>query len=258
MKLTNSPLALVLAQVRIAPVLVLERYVPDIQERLRKSGFPRFARTQVQGFTFGPAGPMVEASTRWEFGDESSNWMIVVTENSVALLTSAHETFESPFLERLMLAVCAVGEFAEPVHVQRAGLRYVNVVTRQGEHGFSEYLHPGFLGPKPDTLGFNDVMSNFVAVGHTTDGVLAVRCNFVSGDTELPPDLNVTNLKLREEIRTPEPHAFLDIDHYSEIDAAFDADAITNCYRRLHVVTRRAFIASTTPFALQTWGHIND
>lgn len=259
MKLTNSPLVLVLAQLRIAPVLAMERYIPDIQERLRKSGFPRFSRTQVQELAFGPGGPMIQASNRWEFADESSRWMIVVTENSIAVLTTAHDTFESPFLERLLLAGAAVNEFATPVHVNRAGLRYINVVVRAEGHGFSEYLHAGFLGPKPETVGFTKVMTNFAAVGETAEGILALRCNFVSDDAVLPADLNVGNvLRLRDDIPYAEPHAFLDIDHFVEIDASLDVDAIRDRYHGLHTTTRAAFLGAVQPFALKEWGKTDD
>jgi len=259
MKLTNSPLVLVLAQLRIAPVLAMERFVLDVQERLRKSGFPRFVRTQVQDLAFGPGGPMIQTSNRWEFADESSRWMVVVTENSVAILTTAHETFESPFLDRLLLAASTVGEFAAPVHVHRAGLRYVNLVSRAEGRGFSEYLHAGFLGPKPETVGFANVMTKFAAVGESSEGILALRCNFVGAEELLPSDLVVGNLrKLRDDVAYSEPRAFLDIDHFAEIDAGLNIDAIKDRYHRLHGVTRQAFLAAVTPFALQAWGKTDD
>ena len=42
LKLHKSPLVMVLAQVRISHVAKMGDYVDDVQERLRRSGFPRF------------------------------------------------------------------------------------------------------------------------------------------------------------------------------------------------------------------------
>jgi len=37
-KLKKSPLAMVLAQVKFAPVLQIQKYIPELQEELRKKG----------------------------------------------------------------------------------------------------------------------------------------------------------------------------------------------------------------------------
>ena len=53
LKLERSPLVFVLSQVRFPAVLKIEDHVPDIQEALRKLGFPRYSKEDIQRFSFG-------------------------------------------------------------------------------------------------------------------------------------------------------------------------------------------------------------
>ena len=56
LRLPGSPLIYVVAQVNISAVVAIERYVPEIQERLRKSGFPGYTNVQVPEIIFETSG----------------------------------------------------------------------------------------------------------------------------------------------------------------------------------------------------------
>ena len=69
LRLPGSPLIYVVAQVNISAVVAIERYVPEIQERLRKSGFPGYTNIQVPEIIFETFGarPVVTPLSRYEF-----------------------------------------------------------------------------------------------------------------------------------------------------------------------------------------------
>ena len=110
--LKNSPLILALAQVRISPVLQMKQFVPEIQERLRKSGYPRYAESQTQEIVLaGISEPKlnVSTSTKWVFADRELRSAVVGAQEFVTLETAAYGTFDA-FIDRMADGLRIVGE----------------------------------------------------------------------------------------------------------------------------------------------------
>ena len=150
--LKNSPLILSLVQVRISPVLQMKSFVPEIQERLRKRGYPRYAEAQTQEIvlTGGPE-PMLNSSSKWVFGDRDLKTAVVVAREFVTLETTAYETFDL-FVERMAEALRVVGEVAQVDLAERLGLRYLDYVRPLGNDSMADYLSAGLMGIDGDGL----------------------------------------------------------------------------------------------------------
>src|SRR5262245_25221696 len=103
LKLSKSPLVLVLCQVRFSPILAMGDYFPRIQDKLRRKGYPVVKNAVVQEVLLTPAGGASAKHLRWQVQDKSGTRSIVVTESFVAFQTTAYTVFED-FVPQLTLA----------------------------------------------------------------------------------------------------------------------------------------------------------
>src|SRR5687767_4493305 len=99
--LEKSPLVVTLGQVKISTVAAMDRYIPEIQERLRKSGFPKFVADEVQEitFSFGPLQQQQHVQTlkRWAFQSKDNKWEIQVDTETITLVTTGYERYDTTF-----------------------------------------------------------------------------------------------------------------------------------------------------------------
>jgi uncharacterized protein (TIGR04255 family) len=250
--LKNSPLLLTLAQVRISPVLQMRSFVPEIQERLRKSGYPRYAESQTQEIvlTGGPE-PKVNLSSKWVFGDRDLRSAVVVAPEFVALETVAYETFDA-FVERMANALRVVGEVVQVDLAERLGLRYLDYVRPLGNDTMAEYLSPGLLGIG-GVEGLGEVRSQYLAQGQSDLGRMMVRVTRGAGPFRLPPDLQPLDLAL-ENVPDCDDWALLDFDHFSEMPRPYNVDAIADALWGLHDLVDATFRNAATAHAFAAWG----
>ena len=95
LKLKKSPLVFVLSQVRFSPILKMENYVPDIQEDLRKQGFPRYKKEDIQQVSFGGPDIRAERDNRWVFSSRDQTEAIVLAPTFVVYETTNYDVFET-------------------------------------------------------------------------------------------------------------------------------------------------------------------
>src|SRR5262245_9125468 len=127
LKFHKSPLVMVLAQVRTSPVTKMADYAAEVQEQVRRRGFPRLAEGTVQEILLTPGGPQLRVHPRWEFQDKERTTGIILTQNGVVLHTREYDTFDV-FADHLKLALEVVGKVVKPALVERLGLRYVDLI----------------------------------------------------------------------------------------------------------------------------------
>jgi uncharacterized protein (TIGR04255 family) len=248
--LKNSPLILALAQVRISPVLQMKQFVPEIQERLRKSGYPRYAEAQTQEIvlTGGPE-PMLNTSTKWVFGDRDLKTAVVVAREFVTLETTSYETFDL-FVERMAEALRVVGEIAQVDLAERLGLRYLDYVKPLGTDSMADYLSAGLLGINGE--GLRGVRSQYLARGQSDLGQMMVRVTHGGGAFRLPPDLQPLDLA-QPTIADSGDWALLDFDHFSDMPRPYNVDAIVDALWGLHDLVDATFRNSATEHAFAAW-----
>jgi len=252
LRLTESPLVMVLAQVRFAPVLKMADYVPTLQESLRHRGFPGFGSQTLREIALGPQLTVKEA-TRWLFANAEKTEVVVLTENFVVLETSRYTVFKD-FAKRLQIVLEILEEEARLSLVHRLGLRFVDLILPNDGEELQEYLKPQLHGLKADDLGVDRLLNHFESRGTTDEGQLVIRLHQNDQGAILPPDLDSTTLVFDAKPGRDSLITLLDIDHSSETDRAFDVPDILDAMWRIHKYTDRAFLSSVTPEALKRWG----
>jgi uncharacterized protein (TIGR04255 family) len=254
LKLHKSPLVMVLAQVRTSPVAKMSDYAAEVQERVRRRGFPRFAESSVQELLLTPGGPpQLRVHPRWEFQDKGQATGIILSQNGVVLHTRAYDTFDA-FADHLALALEFVGEVVKPSLVERLGLRYVNLIRPQEGESWTSYVKHGLHGISDAAVGMRTSLHRSEIVGTTEVGQLVLRCFQASDGSFLPPDLVPSSLDHSSVLLRPEEVVtLLDLDHYSEVAREYDAAQVVDYMWRLHDNLELSFRECITDLARKHW-----
>lgn len=251
-KLSKSPLVYVVAQVRIGAVTKMADYVPEIQEHLRKAGYPLYRASEVQELEFGPAGMKSRVLSQWAFDRTDRATGFLVQEGSVAFHTTAYDTHDTLFadLERgLRIVHGAVGIGAS----ERLGLRYVDAFQADPGRTLGDYLVPGLRGVELDGIGARRPRSFANLITETDVGGRLVVRVVLNSHGVLPPDLVPQDLVLARTFEAQRPVAVLDYDHFVERVEPFALDRAMAQFRALHGIVSAAFTKTVTPLALEHW-----
>ncbi|GAB4206842.1 MAG: TIGR04255 family protein [Sandaracinaceae bacterium] len=255
----QSPLVLVLCQVRFSRVRKMRDYIPGIQDAFRRRGFPTERAGKRQQLLITPAGVQSVEEDRWEYRTRDERWSITVVEDSVVLQTTAYERFED-FAEKLEAAVRTVLEETEQTElglVERVGLRYVDLVQPREGESYRDYLRPGFHGaPAPFVEGSHRLFVQ--SVGRTDlgddSGTMVLRVFQNDQGADLPPDLLVGAPEHLPRAKAGELVTLVDMDHY--VEGKFDPSpewVIARAYA-MHDHLIEAFHEHVvSPHAIEVW-----
>lgn len=252
--LPQSPLVFVLGAVQFDPVLAIEGYVPDIQESLRKNGFPK-VRTRILPHRIVKAEDdklRAEVKKQWEFHDPTNRTSILVDQDAVVVQTTAYRTYER--LHGLFdLALATVADHLEVNEVLRCGLRYIDIVDCPSDGSIADWVQPQLLG----MAGFEGFKRQ---LGHSTtelegaDGSsVRIRASLLPKGIILPPDLIPCELEFTTNPFRENPFVMLDFDHFSQTHFPYERQATLDHLSMLHDGVDLAFRSSVTPHALEQW-----
>lgn len=251
-KLSKSPLVYVVAQVRIGAVLKMADYVPEIQEHLRKAGYPLYRPSEIRELTLGTDGTAARATRQWAFDRTDRVTGFVVQEASVAFHTTAYDTHDTFFadLERgLRIVHEAVGIDAS----ERYGLRYVDAFQADTGLMLEDYLRSGLRGVALDAIGARRPRSVTHLITETdVGGRLVVRIG-LNSDRAMPPNLMPHDLVSTWTYEPERPIAVLDYDHFIEKSESFAVGKAIEQFRALHGIVSAAFGATVSELALERW-----
>ena len=167
LKLANSPLVLVLGQVRIAAVRNMAEDVPKIQDALRKKGYPIDVSKEVQEVLIASGQPQYRRRPHWEFRKRDESGSIIVGEEVVVIQTTAYTVAED-FLVELELAAETVAGVVGDLVVERVGLRYIDLIQPKEDEDWRDYVKPGFHGVETDAFNPDSSTAFFqITAAHT-------------------------------------------------------------------------------------------
>ena len=266
-KLKNAPVFYVVAQVTHSPILKLDSLIPDLQERLRKEGFPGYrAQKQnrvsfrVEDDTDAMLNSKIEQMefTSHFFSKRDHSESFVISPDNFFLQTVEYDTIDV-FKEMFATCIRAVQDILIPDSFTRIGLRFLDAVKPPAEGELSRYIRTQFLGLQ-DTLD-GDWLANYTfseTLLSRGDQQTKVRVITRSSALAMPPDLAsiAPSLPARfSEIKGI--HALLDSDAsfaVSEEKAQeFRMDAILDRLSRLKQDISDSFKAVVTEAALADW-----
>ena len=263
-KMKNAPVYYTLAQVRHNPILRLGAFVPDIQDRMRKAGYPDHqpGTSLVIPLSFGrPDGefdakrPVPKTVERHLFLSTDGTRGFIVEESALSFQTTEYDTFES-FLDQFLTGFGIVHECIGLDYTERVGIRYLDVVfPAGGPEELAKYLASGVLGlagrlPDGVAIGLSLSETHIPLL----DANLLSRTIVRSGPLGFPMDLEPQGLKIPERFeKVSGLHAIIDTDASQTARHPVDLAALKQRLDMLHLKIRMAFDASITDHALAAW-----
>ncbi len=259
LRLPRSPLIYVVAQVNISAVVAIDRYVPEIQEKLRRNGFPGFSSTQIPELVFEVPGakPSLIPHSRFEFQDRDERTGISLSPRSIAIHTNQYETFDQ-FHGAFAVALETINAVAELQLRERIGLRYVDLIELEAGENLSDYLAPQLLGYDAASVGVTESSFDFKFEGKSPHGGIIARHYLPQIANTLPPDLIGVSLNYGYRDAAPPGRAsLLDFDHATIEKRDFAVGEILETLETLHDGLDILFRNSVTQHALEQWGREN-
>lgn len=226
-------------------------YIPPLQEKLRKSGFPGFNKERIQEVTFGPE-PSAETSTRWCFVSRDKREGVVLTEDFVVYETTRYEVFET-FTERVKHVLNVLNAVAEITFASQIGLRYVDVVRSLDGHPPNWFIRKQFQGLSAELIAEAEVSNQFLTLVRTSEGHLKLKSLEGRGPEFMPPDLGATRLEFDLELTKEDVFRILDFDHIWRGEIDFVSDDIVAKMWALHGSIEKTFKAIVTDEAMGVW-----
>lgn len=262
-KMKNAPVYFTIAQVRHNPVLRLGAYADEIQDRMRKAGYPDFKKGVAMSISLmsqigdeaQQQQPTVEKVERMMFSSSDNMKGFIVEQNALSFQTTEYETFEL-FIEEFMKGLIIVHECMTLAHTERVGLRYLDaIVPPQGEGGLPDYLTSG-------VLGLSSKLPDDVQVSHsfsethfrTAECAVLARTIIQVGLLGFPMDLQPIGVKVADRFQKINGvHAIVDTDASIEGRHAMSLDGIKSQLTTLRAGIEVAFNAVVMPAALKSW-----
>ena len=242
--LENPPLAIVLAQVRFAPILSIQEdsFVGPFQAALHDA-FTVAASELELGVDLSQNPPAVQQSRVWRFSTADGASRVSLGSTFVAFETRNYEGHEA-FFEMLRLTLTALAHHIKPSQVQRTGVRYVQrLADPQDLKEIDTLFVPSVVG-----LAASQAKENLDLVlsqsRHSLDGAtLAARWGII------PPGISPEVIEALDV-----PSWVFDIDVFDEDLSSFDAPELVDRLFRYSRFGYRFFRWSVTKRFLERFG----
>jgi uncharacterized protein (TIGR04255 family) len=248
-KLTNQPLKFVLAEFRFSPVLDIAKYIPQIQEAVRKL-YPIPAKRSEQIVQAQSGGIAVSSIDRWAFVSANKRNAIELNQERLVYITADYPRFEG-FSSACGFALETLATIVEPSLIMRIGLRYSDLVTVDEGEKVSDLVNDHFGFPACiEAIGMPRQQSSNIML-QTAMGGLTVRTLFGEHNLSYLPDVQGLPVAIATD-ETPSERIILDFDHYweaKEDSVGFETSDVLEKLGRLHETSREAFWNVTTDYA---------
>ena len=251
----NPPLAYVVAELIIAKNPTLEREIPAIQETLRDA-YPR--PEEVDERTIGPTGAL-EVQKGWQSLAADSMRGIRLSSRTVSLHATSYVDF-ADFLQRWQTVLEAVESAGVKIFVERAGLRYVDLIVPGADRKCQDYVAGGLRGMKAPQ---GSVVDNNLWATSFTLGECSMNARIGAPAPQhvvLPPNFRALPLekpeimfKAEHHIREGKPIGFVDTDCVCRVAKWFSAAEAVILYRTLHDNVSLTFKSVLSELAEEEW-----
>jgi uncharacterized protein (TIGR04255 family) len=250
----NPPLAYVVAELVISPYYSMSVAIPRLQDALR-GAYPRTVESQelvIDGAT--PPSPQ----PLWQLMSEDQGRAVQFGTRALSLHATRYLDSRD-FLYRWAEVLEAVTEAKLQPYVERAGLRYVDLVVPADGRRPGDYLVPGLQGvvPPEATAGGAIWASTF-----TFDGCqVSARIGAPSPEgVLLPPNFSAVPLRkpavmiqAEKSLADRELIGFVDTDCQAQVQRVFVAGDILKLYSMMQQRTSKTFRVLLSDTAIEEW-----
>jgi uncharacterized protein (TIGR04255 family) len=260
-KMTHAPVYFAIMQARFNQILALDSYAPQIQEHLRKHGFPDVQKGALAAFNLNLAAPTDESppqvpvaqTPRYTFSNIDRTAAFILDQGALSLQTTEYDVFDT-FCSHFQHGLQVVHDAVNLSFTDRIGFRYLDAVFPRTGESIGDYLNASVLG-----LGqhFQETIVHSFSetrLRTSSDIDVVARVIIQKGRVGFPPDLLPNPLRVPDRFQILQGHhAILDIDGFLERRETFNVDRVGDHLRLIHDEIAEAFRATVTPHAIKVW-----
>jgi uncharacterized protein (TIGR04255 family) len=245
----------VVAELVISPHYTLGSIIPALQEALREP-YPRtIEATELVLEANAPPSP----SQAWRLLAADQTRGVQIGSRAIGVHATSYSA--SPdFLSRWRAVLAAIEDARLGAYVERAGLRYIDLIVPTDGRAPNEYLVAELQGvPVPTGAA---IQSRMWITSFLADRV-KVQARTAAPAPEgmlLPPNFNALPLKkpaimsaAEQAVGAGRPIGFVDTDCTMEVQQVFDAASVAEVYGLLHTKVSETFKSLISERARQEW-----
>jgi uncharacterized protein (TIGR04255 family) len=262
----NPPLVYVAAELSIAPHYGLGNKIANLQGALRPS-YPRtIESTQIPlSAAFSAATGLVAPNSAptsqpvWQLFSPENTHGVNVNYRAIGLHATAYSD-SIDFLGRWQQVLAAIADADLDIFVERAGLRYVDLIVPNDTRSPENYLVSNMIGPAlPND---SKVQHKVWATAYVVDGITVQAHTAAPAPPGLllPPTLNAMPLNMppvlaeaQSRVASGKSIGWIDTDAAREVKSAFNVDSIGSDYRQLHGLVSSVFRSFMSEVAKEEW-----
>lgn len=247
------PLAYVVAELVISPYYSMADKVPGLQDRLRKV-FPR----TVEAKELVVDGNKPTAQPLWQLLSADQKRGVQLGTRAVSLHATSY-LHSGDFLGQWADVLDAINAADIGAFVERAGLRYIDLIVPTGERTPADYLSPMLQGITPE--GARSTGSMWAAAFQFDGSVVNLRTAAPAPrGLVLPPNFNALPLNkpavmadAEKRVKDEWSIGFIDTDCVKEINEVFNAAELAGVFSEMQKLTSRTFKATLSELAQREW-----
>jgi uncharacterized protein (TIGR04255 family) len=263
-KMSNAPVYYALAQAHFNPVAAMAKYVGQIQDMLRRDGYPLFQEQKIMQLVVPgpgqvqPQEPQIQQAESWLMSSNDQMSGFILGTSTITYQTTNYQTHQE-FISELLRGLTAVNEVVSLDHVSRLGLRYLDAVLPRTGETTKQYLVDGLHGIDLKNATPQYEMNELVLTTDTkplaSKGTLVVRVYKRNASLGFPPDMRPAGLEIALKFKITEKlqHAVIDTDHFVQGKMPVEMDKLKKQLLSLHTPIKSVFDTITTDFARKAW-----
>lgn len=251
-KLENQPLKYVLAEFRFSPVTEIAKFIPQIQEVLRKQ-YPMLTTRTKQTVQIQPNRVDVSNIDHWAFCSANQKNAVGIDQDRLVFVTAEYPRFEG-FSKSCQRAIDTLVSIVEPGLILRIGLRYSDLVLVSDGEKISELVKERFGLPIRIDLGGPIQQYSTDTFSRTADGGILIRTLYGDNNLSCLPDVQDLPILISKEVDSSE-RMILDFDHHWSAkgdSTSFETADVLGKLAALHMPAREAFWNVTSDYARDT------
>lgn len=250
---SNPPLAYVVAELVISPYYSINNLMPALQDQLR-AAYPR--TIEAQEVIFDGNAPINQPV--WRLSSSDQAYCVQLGTRSIALHVTKYSQ-STDFINRWAEILDAVVVAKLDAFVERAGLRYIDIIIPSGDKEPSDYLAETLKGVSPEG---SLLTGSMWSAGFQYDSfVVNMRVSAPSPQGIIfPPDFSALPLskptvvaEAEKRIMDNKPIGFIDTDCIKNIQEVFDAVKMISIYTEMQKLASQTFKAALSKTAKGEW-----
>ncbi len=146
--LTNGPLAVVLIQIQFSPILQIAKFIPAIQDELRRKKYPLFNQIQGEDVLALPFGGVEKRKIeQWVFSSNDYSKNIIIDNQKITYQVFDCDNFKyESFVKDFITVVQSFNSVVDISSFVRLGLRYINAIPEKRDLSWKSLIKKDFHG----------------------------------------------------------------------------------------------------------------